>query len=99
MTLAQVFRRPTAVQAAGTARVVVRWDHETGWAHLAVAAPGADRARFVGFHRFADGGADTVVAELAAAGCGTASEPRRDAEFMAIEAVLAPRGVASDAAR
>jgi hypothetical protein len=79
--------------------MVVRWDGETGWAHLAVAEPGAGRARFVGFHRFAGGGADAVVAELAAAGCVTASGPRRADDLMEIEAVLALRAVTTDADR
>jgi len=100
MTLAQVFRRSEAVRVAGTtAGVVVRWDRETGWAHLAIAVPGAGPARFVGFHRFAEGGEEAVVAELAAAGCVTASAPRLDDELMEIEAVLALRELATDAAR
>jgi hypothetical protein len=96
MTLAQVFHRGSA---AGTARVVVRWDRETGWAHLAVALPDTGATRFVGFHRFAEGGPDAVVAELADAGCVTASAPRLDDELMEIEAVLTLRQAATDAAR
>jgi hypothetical protein len=99
-TLAQVFRRhPDTDPAAGTVRLVVRWDRETGWAHLAIAAPDTGRARFAGFHRFAGGSADAVLAELAAAGCVTASEPRLDGDLMEIETVLALREVATDAVR
>lgn len=99
-TLAPVFRhRSDAAPAAGAARLVVRWDRETGWAHLAIAVPGAGRAGFAGFHRFAGGGAEAVVAELAAAGCVTASGPRLDDELMEIEAVLARREVATGAHR
>lgn len=76
--------------AAGTVRLLVRWDRETGWAHVAVAEPGAG-ARFAGFHRFAGGGAEAVVAELAAAGCVTAPALRVDDELMEIEAVLVRR--------
>ena len=89
-TLAPVVRHHTG--AVPAARLVVRWDRETGWAHLAVAVPGAGRARFAGFHQFASGGTEVVVAELAAAGCVTASAPRTDDEFMEIEAVLTRRG-------
>jgi hypothetical protein len=79
---------PDAVPADGTVRLVVRWDRETGWAHVAVAEPGTDGARFAGFHRFAAGGAEAVVAELAAAGCVTAPPLRVDDELMEVEAVL-----------
>jgi hypothetical protein len=96
MTLAQAFR---SSDHAATARVVVRWDGETGWAHLAIAEPGDRCARFVGFHQFAGGGADAVVAELASAGCVIASAPRLDDDMMEIEAVLGLREVIPDAAR
>jgi hypothetical protein len=99
-TLTRVIERTLArVPAAGTVLLVVRWERETGWAHLAIAVPGAARARFVGFHRFAGGGAETVLAELAAAGFVTASKPRRAGEFLETGAVLARREVATDAVR
>lgn len=100
MTLAQVVRgRVAAVPAAGTARLVVRWDRETGWAHVAIAEPGADSARFVGFHRFAEGRAEAVIAELTGAGCVTASAPRLDDELMEIDAVLTLGELSTDALR
>jgi hypothetical protein len=99
-TLAQVFRRhSTATSTAGTVRLVVRWDRETGWAHLGIAVPGTGCTRFAGFHRFTGGGEDAVVAELTAAGCVTASAPRLDDELMELEAVLALPEVTTDAAR
>jgi hypothetical protein len=91
-TLAHVVARLPDTLPDRTARVIVRWDRETGWAHLAVDVPGAGPARFVGFHRFAEGGVDAVVAELAAGGCVDASASRLDDELMEIEAVFAPRG-------
>lgn len=93
--LAQVFRHSSGVVPAfgTTVRLVVRWECETGWAHLAIAEPGAGRARFAGFHRFSGGGEQAVVAELAAAGCVVASPSRVDDELMEIEAVLACREV------
>ena len=99
-TLTRVIERTLArVPAAGTVLLVVRWERETGWAHLAIAVPGAARARFVGFHRFTGGGAETVLAELAAAGFVTASKPRRADDLMEISAVLARREGATDAVR
>jgi hypothetical protein len=100
-TLTRVFRRGSeAVQVAGTVRLVVRWDGETGWAQLAVAEPGVERPRFVGFHRFAGGAPEAVLTELAAAGCVTASAPRADDDgLMEIDAVLRCGEVATDAAR
>jgi hypothetical protein len=96
-TLAPVFRlRHDAVPSVAT-RLVVRWDRETGWAHLAFAVPGAKTARFAGFHQFSAGGADTVVAELAAAGCVTGVPSPAADGLMAIEAVLA--GEVADACR
>lgn len=99
MTLAQVVRRRPESVPPGPARLIVRWDWETGWANLAVAAPGIGRARFVGFHRFAGGGADAVVSELAAAGCVAARAPRLNDELMELEAIVAVREVAPDAPR
>jgi hypothetical protein len=96
-TLTRVFRRHRGTVPA--ARLVVRWDRETGWAHLAVAGPGTGRARFAGFHRFSGGGSDAVAAELAAAGCVTAPPSRVDDHLMEIEAVLVCREVAADAVR
>lgn len=99
-TLTRVLERtPARVPATGTVRLVVRWDRETGWAHLAIAVPDAARPRFVGFHRFTDGAADAVLAELAAAGCVTASTPRHDDDLMELDAVLARREVAANAVR
>jgi hypothetical protein len=86
-TLTPLLRGSSA--AAETVRLVVRWDRETGWAHVAVAEPGG--TRFAGFHRFAGGGAEAVVAELAAAGCVTAPPLRVDDELMEIEAVRSRR--------
>ncbi|MFL6121179.1 hypothetical protein [Actinophytocola sp.] len=87
--------------AHGTAaaRLVVRWDGETGWAHLAVAVSEIGRLRFAGFHRFANGSTEAVLAELAAAGCVTASEPRLDDDLLEIDALFACREVATGAAR
>ena len=101
-TLAHVLRhRPEAGPAVtAAARLVVRWDRETGWGHLAIAAPGVDRLRFAGFHQFASGGTETVLAELADAGCVIASLPRvDDGDLLEIDALIACREVASDAAR
>jgi hypothetical protein len=91
-TLAHVIDRLPDTANAGTARVVVRWDMETGWAHLAVDAGGDWPTRFVGFHRFAEGGVDVVAGELAAGGCVSVSAPHFDGELMEIEAVFAPAG-------
>jgi hypothetical protein len=91
-TLAHVIDQLPKTVRAGTARVIVRWDVETGWAHLAVDARGDGPARFVGFHLFAGGGADVVAAELAAGGCVNASGPHFDGELMEIEAVFARKG-------
>jgi hypothetical protein len=100
-TLARVFRHRSEAGPAPAApiRLVVRWDRENGWAHLAVVVPGSGRARFAGFHRFTGGSTEAVVAELGTAGCVTASAPRVDDELMEIEAVLARREVATGAAR
>jgi len=88
-TLAPVLHlRRDAVPSAGT-RLVVRWDRETGWAHLALAAPGTGTARFAGFHQFSTGGAETVAAELAAAGCVTGAPSPAGDGLMTIEGVLA----------
>lgn len=99
-TLTQVCRhRAEAVPATETVRLVVRWDRETGWAHLAIAVPDSGSARFAGFHRFTGGGIEAVLTELAAAGCVTGSAQRIDDELMEIEAVLERRKVATHAAR
>jgi hypothetical protein len=98
-TLAPAVRHRQEAVAAAVTRLVVRWDRETGWAQVAVAEPGAARARFAGFHQFTGGGADTVVAELAAAGCVTADPVRADDGLMEIEAVLGRREVTTDAGR
>lgn len=95
-TLAEVFRRHAEDgPAAGTAGLVVRWDRETGWAHLAIAGAGTSVPRFAGFHQFAAGATEVVVAELAAAGCVTAPARLVDDGLMEIEAVLACQEVAS----
>lgn len=96
-TLTQVLRdtRPTT----GTTRLIVRWDRETGWAHLAIAVPGTEQTRFAGFHRFTGGTTDAVAAELAAAGCVSAPPLHIDDTLSEIEAVLAHREVTPDAAR
>jgi hypothetical protein len=96
-TLTQVLRdtRPTT----GTTRLIVRWDRETGWAHLAIAVPGTERARFAGFHRFTSGTAEAVATELAAVGCVSAPPLHLDDSLSEIEAVLRNREVAPDAAR
>jgi hypothetical protein len=96
-TLTRVFRRDQDT-VAETVRLVVRWDRETGWAHLAIAVPGTGSARFAGFHQFADGDAGTVLTELAAAGCVIATDPRADDDLMELEAVAACREVATRAA-
>lgn len=90
-TLAHTIDQLPDTVRAGTARVVVRWDRETGWAHLAVEVPGGGPARFVGFHRFAEGSVDVVVRDLAAVGCVSASVPHFDGELMQLEAGYAPR--------
>jgi hypothetical protein len=96
-TLTQVLRETRPV--TGTTRLIVRWDRETGWAHLAIAVPGTERARFAGFHRFTRGTAEAVAAELATAGCVSAPPLHLDDALSEIEAVLRHREVASDAAR
>jgi hypothetical protein len=98
-TLTRVFRHRVDAVEAGTVRLVVRWDRETGWAHLGTAEPDADRTRFAGFHRFAGGSADVVAAELTAAGCVTGCAQRLDDGLMEIEAVLGRREVTAGAAR
>lgn len=99
-TLTPLLRSGSAtVPATGTVRLVVRWDRETGWAHVAVADPDTGGARFAGFHRFSGGGAEAVAADLAAAGCVTAPALRVDDELMEIEAVLARREVGPDESR
>ncbi|WP_370964146.1 hypothetical protein [Amycolatopsis sp. cg9] len=85
-TLTQVLRETHTV--AGPTRLIVRWDRETGWAHLAIAVPGAGPACFAGFHRFAGGSAGAVAAELAAAGCASAPPLHLDDALSEIEAVL-----------
>lgn len=95
-TLAPVFRH--AVASAGAVdRLVVRWDRETGWAHLAV--PGAKRDRFTGFHQFADGHPAVVVAELIAGGFVATTAPRLDDDLMEVHAVPTCQGVRSHAVR
>ena len=94
-TLAPVLRRDGAVATA----IVVRWDRETGWGHLAVVVPGAGRARFAGFHRFADGDPVAVVAELVASGCVTTGAPRRDGDVVEVHALTGCPEVAAHAAR
>ncbi|WP_439380952.1 hypothetical protein [Amycolatopsis lexingtonensis] len=94
-TLTQVLRETHTV--AGPTRLIVRWDRETGWAHLAIAVPGTGPACFAGFHRFAGGSAGAVAAELAAAGCVSAPPLHLDDALSEIEAVLPE--VAADARR
>lgn len=94
-TLTRVLRDSRPV--AGTARLVVRWDRETGWAHLATALTGTEIACFAGFHRFAGGSAEAVAAELAAAGCVCAPPLHLDEGISEIEAVLVPREERPDA--
>lgn len=84
-TLTQVLRE---THAARTTRLVVRWDRETGWAHLAIAVPGSGPVCFAGFHRFSGGSAEAVAAELAAAGCVSAPPLHLDDTLSEIEAVL-----------
>jgi hypothetical protein len=84
-TLTQVLRE---THAARTTRLVVRWDRETGWAHLAIAVPGSGPVCFAGFHRFSGGSAEAVAAELAAAGCVSAPPLHLDDALSEIEAVL-----------
>lgn len=97
-TLTQVFRHRVDAEA-GTVRLVVRWDRETGWAHLGIAASDPSRTRFAAFHRFAAGGADAVAAELVAAGCVTGSAQCLDDGLMEIDAVLLRQEVTAGAAR
>jgi hypothetical protein len=85
-TLTQVLRETHTV--AGITRLIVRWDRETGWAHLAIAVPGTGPACFAGFHRFAGGSAEAVATELAAAGCVSAPPLHLDDMLSEIEAVL-----------
>jgi hypothetical protein len=93
-------RELARIPESGTARLVVRWDRETGWGHLAIAGTGTGAPRFVGFHRFVNGGDDTVLAELATAGCVTTSAPRlADDDFMELDAVLDRGEVARNAVR
>ncbi|MEV7042332.1 hypothetical protein [Amycolatopsis sp. NPDC051061] len=94
-TWTQVLRG--TIPATGTTRLVVRWDRETGWAHLAIAVPGTEPTRFAGFHRFAGGSAEAVAAELAAAGCVSAPPLHLDDSLSEIEAVLAHQEVTPDA--
>ncbi|WP_410675289.1 hypothetical protein [Amycolatopsis sp. cmx-4-68] len=94
-TLTRVLRDSPPV--AGAARLVVRWDRETGWAHLAVAMAGTEIACFAGFHRFAGGSAEAVAAELAASGCVCAPPLHLDDGLSEIEAVLVPREESPDA--
>jgi hypothetical protein len=92
--------RHEGVPGQGTAvRLVVRWDRETGWGHLAIVEPGAARARFTGFHRFADGDPVTVIAELVAAGCRTIAAPRHGDDLVEVHAVLACQEVTPGAVR
>jgi hypothetical protein len=99
-TLAEVFHRHVDDgRAAGTAGLVVRWDRETGWAHLGITGADAAVPRFAGFHQFAAGATEAVVAELAAAGCVTAPARLVDDGLMEIEAVLACPEVASHETR
>lgn len=49
-------------------RLLVHWDRETGWAHLAVAEPDGTNPRFAGFHRFPSGTTESVLTELTRAG-------------------------------
>ncbi|MEU0796755.1 hypothetical protein ABZ342_42395 [Amycolatopsis sp. NPDC005961] len=85
-TLTRVLRETHTV--TGIARLIVRWDRETGWAHLAIAVPGSGLACFAGFHRFAGGSTEAVAAELAAAGCVSAPPLHLDDMLSEIEAVL-----------
>lgn len=94
-TLTQVLRETDTV--AGITRLIVRWDRETGWAHLAIAVPGSGPACFVGFHRFAGGSAQAVAAELATAGWASAPPLHLDDMLSEIEAVLPE--VSADARR
>lgn len=94
-TLTQVLRETHPV--AGISRLIVRWDRETGWAHLAIAVPGTGPVCFAGFHRFAGGTAEAVAAELAVAGCLSAPPLHLDDHLSEIEAVLPE--VAPDARR
>jgi hypothetical protein len=88
-TLAPVLDISREVGPSAGTRLVVRWDRETGWAHLALAVPGTGTARFAGFHQFSAGGADTVVAELAAVGCVAGVPSPAEDGLMAIEGVFA----------
>ncbi|GAA1957863.1 hypothetical protein [Amycolatopsis minnesotensis] len=54
--------------AALPQRLLVHWDRETGWAHLAVAEPDGANPRFAGFHRFPNGDTGSVLATLTEAG-------------------------------
>jgi hypothetical protein len=85
-TLTQVLRETRTV--TGTTRLIVRWDRETGWAHLAIAVPGTGPVCFAGFHRFAGGSAAAVAAELATAGYVSAPPLHLDDMLSEIEAVL-----------
>lgn len=85
-TLTHVLRETDAV--AGYTRLIVRWDRETGWAHLAIAVPGTGPVCFAGFHRFAGGNAEAVAAELADAGYVSAPPLHLDDMLSEIEAVL-----------
>ncbi len=79
--------------------LVVRWDRETGWGHLAVVVLGAERPRFRCFHRFAEGDPVAVVAELVASGCVPAGAPRRVDDLMEVHAVVARPEVVAHAVR
>lgn len=94
-TLTQVLRETHTV--TGITRLIVRWDRETGWAHLAIAVSSSGPVCFAGFHRFAGGSAEAVAAELAAAGCLSAPPLHLDDMLSEIEAVLPE--VAADARR
>ncbi len=92
-TLTPMLRHDTATA------FVVRWDRETGWGHVAVVVPGAERPRFRAFHRFAEGDPVAVVAELVASGCVPVGAPHRFDDLMEVHALFARAEVAAHAAR
>lgn len=49
-------------------QLLICWDRETGWGHIATEPPRATSPRFVAFHRFCTGDPKTVCAPFVAAG-------------------------------
>ncbi|MEC3976325.1 hypothetical protein [Amycolatopsis sp. H20-H5] len=72
-------------------RLLVCWDRETGWGHVAAELSDGARPAFLAFHRFSGGDWQTVCAPFVAAGYMVLAEYDRDDGLLEVRLELTAR--------